>query len=361
MFDPQAIYDPVGQRWILCAEAFSESATVQYFFIAVSQTADPLGAYWIYKFNVSDGLNGLWDFPKLGMDQNAVIFTANLFTAAGVYYNTKAYVAAKSNLYSGAAVTAYAWTGLLATLLPPFVLDSNPNSYLVAANTSPNVAIYTLTGSGSSTPTLYAPVNINVGTYPAPPDAAQPGTTKLIDTSDRRFVNASTQIGNSLFQVHTIASGSRAIPRWYEFDTVTNTVIQSGYFSRSATSYDFNASIRANKRKDVFVTWSSTDPTNGINAEVRYAARLHSDPLGTIPSPGYLLFGSAANLTGNGTDTQRWGDYSAVSLDPADASGRTAWIVNERIVDTNTWGSRIGQIKLPLSSSGAGINLLLLQ
>ena len=70
-------------------------------------------------------------------------------------------------------------------------------------------------------------------------------------------------------------------------------VIQTGDFGRSSTSYDFNVSIAANRRKDVFVTWTATDPANNVNAEVRYAARLHTDPPGVIPSPGMLLFGSA--------------------------------------------------------------------
>ena len=119
-----------------------------------------------------------------------------------------------------------------------------------------------------------------------------PGTTATLDTSDSRFVNAGTQIGNSLFQVHSINSGGFARCRFYEFDTVNIQVIQTGDFGRSSTSFDFNASIAANRRKDVFVTWSSTDVTNNVNAEVRYSGRLHTDPLGVIPSPGSLLFGS---------------------------------------------------------------------
>jgi hypothetical protein len=176
-------------------------------------------------------------------------------------------------------------------------------------------------------------------------------------------VNASTQIGNSLFQVHTINTGDNlATPRWYEFDTVNLKVLQSGILYRSTTSYDFNASIAANRQKDVFVTWSSTD-TN-VNAEVRFSGRRHTDPPGVIPSPGSLLYGSASSLTGNQDPgfpgVQRWGDYSATSLDPADPTGATAWIVNERILDTNTWGSRIGSIVLPLHPNLAGIYLLLL-
>ena len=161
-------------------------------------------------------------------------------------------------------------------------------------------------------------------------------------------MNAGPQIGNSLFQVHSINSGGFARCRFYEFDTVNKQVIQSGVFGRSGTSFDFNASIAANRRKDVFVTWSSTDVTNNVNAEVRFSGRLHTEPLGVISSPGSLLFGSDTFYRPNIALTeQRWGDYSAVSLDPSDPRGLTAWIVNERILSNITWGSRIGRIGLP--------------
>ena len=175
------------------------------------------------------------------------------------------------------------------------MLDENPNTYLVAADTSDNkVTLYTLTNSGgeSSHPErpCYYP---GAGLYDACQCAASPQTrASTLDTSDCRFVNASTQIGNSLFQVHSINSGGFARCRFYEFDTVNKQVIQTGTFGRSGTSFDFNASIAANRRKDVFVTWSATDVTNNVNAEVRFSGRLHTDPLGVIPSPGSLLFGS---------------------------------------------------------------------
>jgi hypothetical protein len=92
---------------------------------------------------------------------------------------------------------------------------------------------------------------------------------------------------------------------------------------------------------------------------------LHTDTSGVIPSPGSLLFGSATfyNYLGSG-GIQRWGDYSAVSIDPGDATGLTAWIVNETILNANTWGSRIGSIKLssptPVHRSPTGAYLLLL-
>ncbi|MEW6658733.1 MAG: hypothetical protein AB1424_08730 [Thermodesulfobacteriota bacterium] len=354
LFDPRVVYDPGYNRWIITADALAESATVQYFFIAVSQTSDPTGAFYIYQVNVSDGSGATddvqWDYPQVGFDQNAVIFTANFFNTAGFFVDARMFTVAKSLLYNGPSqtLTRTLLTGLAGTLAPPIVLDANANAYLVAADAPDNkVTIYTLTNSTANPPTLSTAVTIPVTAFALPPDAGQPGTIATLDTLDGRFVNVSTQIGNSLFQVHTINSGGYARPRFYEFDTVNRTVIQSGTFARSGTSHDFNASIAANQSKDVFVTWSATDPANSVQAEVRFSGRLHTDAAGVIPSPGSLLYGSATfyNVTGSGT--QRWGDYSAVSIDPGDATGLTAWIVNERILTTTTWGSRIGSIKLP--------------
>ncbi len=150
---------------------------------------------------------------------------------------------------------------------------------------------------------------------------------------------------------------------------MNKTLIQHGDFSRSGTSFDFNASIAANRHKDVFVTWTATDPNNPtpadqVNAEVRFSGRLHTDPTGVIPSPGSLLAGGSSatfyNPAGDPVDSKRWGDYSAVSLDPADPSGATAWIINEKILTNTTWGTRIGSIRLPVKTPLPFVDYLLL-
>jgi hypothetical protein len=65
-----------------------------------------------------------------------------------------------------------------------------------------------LTGAGDPTTTTLAdPFTIDVSTYSIPRSARQPGVSNTLDTLDTRFVNASTQIGTSLFNVHTIALG----------------------------------------------------------------------------------------------------------------------------------------------------------
>src|SRR5262245_30657413 len=64
--------DSTWNRWIVTADAFAESSTVQRFFIAVSTTADPTGSFFIYNLNVTFFVNDFFDFPQLGMDQDAI-------------------------------------------------------------------------------------------------------------------------------------------------------------------------------------------------------------------------------------------------------------------------------------------------
>ncbi|MFZ5452884.1 MAG: hypothetical protein ACOZF2_13590 [Thermodesulfobacteriota bacterium] len=369
---PRMIYDPVYGRWIFLVTQWRTPAdpTHQYLYLAISLSSDPTGSFYLYTLDVSDARvsgNTYWDYPQLGLDRHAIIITGDFFDLnTGYYIDSRMFSVAKSLLYNGQAFNVPLFTGLDGTLAPPIVLDENPYSFLVAADwyaRNNYVTLYTLQGSGASAPLLYTDY-LPVPAFWLPPYAVQPGAGQMLDTLDARFINASTQVGNSLFQVHTIEYSGLATPRFYEFDTLNKRIIQSGIFYGSATSNDFNASIAANRFKDVFVTWSSTDAPHNVNAQVRVAGRLHTDPPGVI-SNGSQLYTSATFLTGEPSAgdpyVQRWGDYSAVSLDPADPKGTTAWVVNEYVLTNDLWGSRIGRISLPAPNRALpAINSLLL-
>ena len=80
----------------------------------------------------------------------------------------------------------------------------------------------------------------------------------------------------------------------------------------------------ASDSNDVFVTWSSSN----LGARVGNPP----SPSGVI-SPGVVVFESTVPYI-----LIRWGDYSAVTLDPNNAS--CAWGVNEKVNAATTWGSR---------------------
>src|SRR5260370_40881317 len=81
MFDPRVQYDEAYQRWVITADAFPESSTVQIFGIAVSKTNSATGGFWVYKANVGviGGAGAFYDLPMLGISRGAVQLTSNVF------------------------------------------------------------------------------------------------------------------------------------------------------------------------------------------------------------------------------------------------------------------------------------------
>ena len=351
LFDPRVIYDRTYDRYIVTAEAFPESTSIQRYFIAISRTGDPLGSYFIYNLNATAiaGVNNFFDFPQVGMDQDSIIATGNVFSPTA-FLGWRMVAIAKARLYNGAgfSVPIFAGSPSDGTIAPPIGLDQNAKTFLVAAPPiSSSLRLYTLRDS-SRTPgvSLTGPVAVSVAAYSLPPNATQCGgigTAQQLDSGDARFVNASTQSGNFLWASHSIDFFGAAV-RWYKINTATNSVAAGDTHTHfaSGSSSDFNASIAANDAGDVYVNWNSSSST--VCPQVRFSGQRATD-VGTPSVAGIALFTSPTKLTGNFDPrfgTQRWGDYSAVTVDPLNSL--RGWLVNEKVNSANVWGSRIGRV-----------------
>jgi hypothetical protein len=79
--DPIVIYDPIADRWVISQFAVTgaNGASVPYLqCVAVSQTADPTGAYNRYSFPY----NSVNDYPKMGVWPDAYYTTFNFFNVS---------------------------------------------------------------------------------------------------------------------------------------------------------------------------------------------------------------------------------------------------------------------------------------
>src|SRR5205814_2038913 len=171
----------------------------------------PTGPFFVYNIDVDffDN-NDFYDFPQLGIDQDAVLFTANIFPAAGGFSGADFFSIAKARLYNGLSFSVPIFTGLAATLAPPIVLDQNASTFLIAAPPSgTTLTKFTATNTSHPGSTRLVPSTVTVPSYTVPPNARQSGTSQVLDTSDSRFVNASTQNGTDLWQTHNFCSGFR--------------------------------------------------------------------------------------------------------------------------------------------------------
>jgi hypothetical protein len=357
-FDPRIIFDPIWQRWIVlvdgCAPC-SGAGTASYFDLAISQTSDPTGGYFIYKFGVGTAAGEFADFPQMGMDLNSIIFTYNDF--APTFFDARTFAAAKAYLYNGRGWGSGVFGGSGCTVAPPYVLDNGSPSYeLVACPNDSGVYLGPVLNSGLSNMSVqHWQAKVAVGAYTVPPCAPQPGVSYCLDTSDNRFENRSAQIGNRIWNVHTVTFGT-ANPRWYEFNTATSTLVASNFWYRTGSSSDWHPSIvvngvgavSPNPTGETFGTWMSVDSANNRNLSLRAIGGSFDNAGG---GTGGIDVGppSATALTDQTYNGNRSGDYSYISLYPAAAGACAAneWALLEGEVAFNltNWGTRVAIVK----------------
>jgi len=83
--------------------------------------------------------------------------------------------------------------------------------------------------------------------------------------------------------------------------------------------------------------------SSSVFPSIRYTGRVPADAAGTLQAETSLLAGSGSQLS----NLNRWGDYSAISVDPGDDC--TFFYTTEYLKSSGTfnWSTRIGSFKFP--------------
>jgi hypothetical protein len=147
----------------------------------------------------------------------------------------------------------------------------------------------------------------------------------------------------SLWVNHTVASGGVTGVRWYELRSPGSTPVlyQQGTYQPDST-YRWMGSLAVDKQGNMAVGYSVSSTT--VKPSIRYAGRLVTDPLGTLPQgEASIIAGTGVQLNGVG----RWGDYSKMTVDPVDDC--TFWYTNEyyQVNSDRNWQTYIGSFKFP--------------
>src|SRR2546430_16391182 len=118
----------------------------------------------------------------------------------------------------------------------------------------------------------------------------------------RNFGDHESVVGN-----YTVSSGGVAGIRWFELRNVTAgpvSVLQQGTYQPDTTNR-WMGSAAMDQQGNIALGYSAS--SSSINPQIRYAGRLGSDPVNTLPQAEVTLFAGTGSQTGtNG----RWGDYS---------------------------------------------------
>jgi hypothetical protein len=357
MFDPRVQYDEEYQRWIVTADAFEEpSGTVQIFGIAVSKTNSATGSWYIYFLNTNGftGNGSLYDYPMLGMTQDALLFTANIFTSNG-FAGSDLFSVAKARVYNGFGFGVPVFTGLTGTMQTAHQLLTDQNGYAwFAAAPGNSGTIQMVAESFPANPGqtgLFGYYSVSgVAAYSIPPSAAQPAACggATLDSLDNRFQQAGTQNGDLYYQTHTVSFGTATV-KYYVISGLSSfapAVSLSNFVYKTGSSSDWNPSIAADPEGRFGLDWSSADPGGANQLPSEYFA----DNNGTNPGPGSgldILTGTSCYNTGS---PQRWGDYSQVTVDPGTGTVSNTntgifWGVNEIVNSLNFWTTEIANIK----------------
>jgi hypothetical protein len=102
--------------------------------------------------------------------------------------------------------------------------------------------------------------------------------------------------------------------------------------------------------EDLAIGFSASAPT--LFPGAYYTNRRANDPAGTIDSSGVLRQGVDYYVRTFGTGSNRWGDYSGISVDPTD--DMSFWVFNEYALARGTifggedgrWGTAFGHFSL---------------
>ncbi|HEV2474289.1 MAG TPA: VCBS repeat-containing protein, partial [Chthonomonadales bacterium] len=349
LYDPRVFYDSANGRWIALCLALRESGSTQYLFVAVSQSSNCAGPYYLFPINLTSitGAGSTDDLPRPGMNKDDLVIALSC-KPAGAPGNTVLIAIPKATIYAGLPIVYQSWRGLLPGLYPAVVQDQSSIVWMVGA-TLPAASLE-MQGLQTASPgpaTLGPAFQVAVPAYSLPNDAHQPNATTAITTQGIFFRSPPCQAPGTLYAVQTVARGQYASVRLYRI-AVPTTLARSPQLSGSAdfyaspTSWDWNPSVTVNTAQDLYLCWSSVDPANLKYVQVRATVFHLHDRITPAISQGACVYQSGLAFAPPGQSSAGWGDFSTIVADPVHP--HVAWGVNECVQDASNWGSILFQV-----------------
>ena len=365
--DPIVLYDDYADRWVATQFAVNTGNGTNWQLIAVSETSDPLGAYYRYAFQFT-----LFnDYPKFSIWPDGYYSTYNMFSTG--YAGNISAVMDRDEMIIGNPNAQMIQFGpypgqygaksahLDGPTLPP---TDSPNWVVnLVKYGSQALEVYKFetdwTTPANSSYSLYNTLPVTAFDFFDPnvrPQLPQPNSSQLLDPLSKYLMNPLYYRNFGSYEAmvvnHTVKLGSRAGVRWYELrrDSAQNNwyIFQHGTYAPNDGLSRWMASIAINANGDIALGYSVTGDTT--YPSIRYTGRTASSPAGVMDVAEITL------VEGNGSQsgTARWGDYSALSVDPSD--DLTFWYTGE-YMPTSAWGTRItsfdfGPIAPPTAFAG---------
>ncbi len=385
--DPYVLYDHLADRWIitqLANHTTDENDPLGVQCIAVSRGPNPVtDGFVAYTFFLTDdGVNGISnDYPKLAVWPDGYY----LISQRGL---VDAFVFDRANMLNGNPATfqhqsvpnPHGVIALPSDLTGPVPPAGSPNFYVrpfdgphfpdglprieifefhvdwgVRANTTFGLVQTIDTTNGLAFSWMNCENALSANCVP------QPGTPNKLAVITfwpmgplqyRNFGDHETLLFNHSVDVN----GTGLIgTRWYELrrspaGSGNWTIHQQGTFApadsittTTTSIYRWMGSIAMDKAGNIALGYSASNdgvaPHPTVFPSVFVVGRLASDPPGEMTTPEVHL------ADGGATSVGRWGDYSAMRVDPSD--GCTFWYTTEYINGTTGQQTHVGAVRFP--------------
>jgi hypothetical protein len=354
--DPIVMYDRFAERWFISQFYGEPGGSDNGLLIAVSETSDPLGSYYAYEFDYT-----LFpDYPKFSVWSSAYFMSANSSSAdCSAFEREKMLVGDPS-------------AGVIKMTFPPIYqlfnsvapayaegpeapdMDEPCYFFAVQDNGYPGVSsdhILVLKAEidwdspGSSTITEHQEIPTAAFNSNLPggwtENITQKDTEQRLDglpgifmyrAQYRRFDGY-----NTLVLCHNVSVGTyRAGTRWYELrdnDDGNWEIHQQGTYSPDTEASRWLGNLSMDAQGNIALAYSYAGEND--YAGLRYTGRFWDDPLNEMTVPELTAVEGEGAQTGGG----RFGDYSQMSMDPAD--DMTFWFTAEYLGASGSRKTRI--------------------
>jgi len=372
--DPIVLFDELANRWLI--SEFTSPFAGNFFCVYISKTSDPItGGWWSYRFEAQS----FPDYPKYGVWDDAYYVGTNESAAPRVYAMDR------SNMLTGSAATMQTKnvTPSLAGFGFQMTIPATVDGATGAPGGSPGIFVrhrddevhnagsnnetedyldlyeFSVDFANPSNTTLTGPVSLAIAEFDSDlcglssfqcveqPSPSAPSLDPLREVVMWRLQYRNTGAYEKLVgsQATDVNGADRIGVRWWELRRSGGAwgLEQEGTYAPSGDSHSrWMSSASSDTSGNIAVGYSVGSST--LSAGIRYSGRLSTDPAGTLTQSETTI------QSGSGSQNfERWGDYSAMTVDPSD--GCSFWYTNEYVVANGTWATKVASFKFDACGS----------
>jgi hypothetical protein len=385
--DPVPMFDQFANRWVLTE--FVDGKVGNHLCVYISNTADPTTSTWkFYRFDTP-----LFpDYPKYAVWPDAYYIGSNETGITAVYAVDRA-----AMLAGNPATMIRRTTDILPAfsfqVMAPVDVDGptppppgSPGIFVRHRDDevhdqqgtpgSDKLEIWEFRADFNtpSNSTFNGPTNILVSEFESELCGLtsfecfpQPGVDKLLDPLRepvmnrpvyRNFGTHQTIVGNFTTDVDG-GEANRGGVRWFELRRSAGMTSggwglhQEGTVSANDGLSRWMGSLAMDKSGNIALGYSTSGPGEGQYPSLVYTGRQSSDPSGTMPQAESVIIAGGDSQT---LDT-RWGDYSAMTVDPVDDC--TFWFTSMYVPTDSqgSWETRVARFKFDSCGGTSNVTL----